>query len=656
VSKLTPRSPASLNRLFTRTTKTAAEGSGAATHYLLDERRLRKGRPAPAPRYQHADAGMKSDPPWPIRGVRQQALEAAREAARRRGVSAGEWLDAAILDSALHQGVGPTRPAHPRHPRDQDTDHTPSPCRLDMTGDRLRGDLAEIGSALRQALPRRAIVALECEVRRLADRVDNMRHTDAAALARVERGVAEMRDALRTLIPAESLLGIAQALQQLSHRIDRNGGSAQDPAVLRQIEGALIAMRGIATRVASSEALEKLSDDVRGLAGKIDQAASRIGASVLAALEGRLAELADAVETRNRDSRNGSPEFEVLTQALIDKIERGQVAHGHSSLARLEELIGKLAEKLDACNTRLDRLEAIEQGLARLHAEYQGISTVARGPDSPPAPEIDELSRDVAGLRQAEKQTRDSLEAVHGTLGQVVDRLAVIETDMRDKPAQGDARAVPGLPDDHPPSSGSGAARGRNSGSPTDRVFNSEATPGPAKPSADTDCGGKSDFIAAARRAVRAAGEQDAKQDPAVSTSAGPAGRIGRLSALMGVATAVLAMLSGLQIARTLRSSADEAKVSALGQAATKVSPAPPASAAATIGPPAPHGPAPGRGQSAGVRATDGTTVATPGIVTPGAMPGRRPHGKMMTPPGVEERAEDRTAASVPRPPGASPP
>ena len=630
MSKLTLRSATSLNRLFTRTTKTAAEGSGAATHYLLDERRLRKGRPAPAPGYQHADAGMKSDLPWQIGGVRQQALEAAREAARRRGVTAGEWLDAAILGSALQQGIGPKRSAHPRRPCGRDTDeHTQSPCRLDMTGDRLRDDLAEIALVLRQALPRKAITALECEVRRLADRVDDIRHTgaDAAALARVERGVAEMRDALRTLIPAEGLLDVAHALQQLSHRIDRSGASAQDPAVLRRIEDALIAMRCIATRAASSDALAKLSDEVRGLAGKIDQAASRIGASVLSALEGRLAGLADALETRNRDRRNGSPEFEVLTKALIDKFERGPVTHGHSSLARLEELIAKLAEKLDACNTRLERLEAVEQELAKLHTEYQRVSSGARGPDSVPGPEIHELSRDVADLRQAEKQTRDSLEAVHGTLGQVVDRLAMIEADMRDKPVQGNARAVSGLPPDPPPSSRSGAARGRNPGAPTDQPFNSEATPAAAKPSADTDGGGKSDFIAAARRAVQAAAERDAKQDRAVSTSAGPAGRIGKVSALLGAMTAVLAMLGGLQIARTLRSSVDEAKVSALGQAAATVRPAPPASPAATIGLPASHAPTPERGQSAGVRATEGTTVAMPDIVTPGALPGPRPPG-----------------------------
>ena len=87
-----------------------------------------------------------------------------------------------------------------------------------------------------------------------------------------------------------------------------------------------------------------------------------------------------------------------------------------------------------------------------------------------------------------------------------------------------------------------------------DRVLNSEATPGAGKPSADTDCGGKSDFIAAARRAVQAAGEQSVEKDRAsappkiVSTSASPAGRIGKLSALIGVTTGVLAALGGLQI------------------------------------------------------------------------------------------------------------
>ena len=635
---------------------------------------------------------MKSDLP----PVRQRALEAAREAARRRGVTAGEWLDAAILASALQQGVEPQRSARPRDPGHEDADRpTRSTCRLGPTGNRAHGDLAAIGLLLQQALPRRAIEALECEVRRLADRIDSARlgGADAATLARVERGVADMRDALRSLIPEENLFGVARALQQLSDRIDRCGGGAQDPAALRRIEGALVAMRGIATRVASSDALAKLSDEVRGLAGQIEQATSRVGGSVLSALESRLAGLAAALETRNRSGGNCAPELGGLVKALIDKIERGQAARdGHSSLARLEELIAKLADKLDACVSRLDRLEAIEQGFARLQVEYQRVSNLARAPGLPAMPEIDDLSRDVACLRPVEKQTPDSRTEVRGTLGRALDRPATTATDTRGNCAQDDAWAVPSaasvlppggpippppvasadpaalvpegaaaarpasqpgaqaadrdvpeprLPPDHPSKSGLGAGRGRNPGSPADRVLNSEATPGAAKPEVDADCGGKSDFIAAARRAVQAAGEQDLRQDRAsparrmVSASAGPAHRIGKLSALIGIATAVLTLLGGLQIARTLRSSTDAAKVSALGQAAGEVGRTPPAPAAATIGPTAAHVPAPGRGRSAGVRGTDGTTVSAPAVVAPDAMPAPPALGTLATPPGV---------------------
>jgi localization factor PodJL len=46
---------------------------------------------------------------------------------------------------------------------------------------------------------------------------------------------------------------------------------------------------------------------------------------------------------------------------------------------------------------------------------------------------LEALFHDVAQLRQTEKKTQDSLELVRGMLGHVVDRLAVIEIDMRGK-------------------------------------------------------------------------------------------------------------------------------------------------------------------------------------------------------------------------------
>jgi hypothetical protein len=397
---------------------------------------------------------MKSDLAWHLGGVRRQALEVAREAAHRCGMSIDEWLDRVILGSAQQQGVEPRLFAGPRS----------DACDQDVVAARARS----------------------------------------------------------------------------SSCLDR--------------------------------ATDRLRDDVAGI----------------------------AVMLLNRASRKRSPELESLIKALIDKIERGELARPtHSPLGRVEELIAKLIEKLDACDVRLDQLEAIEDGLARLHLECQSIASLARAPASAPTPEMDVLSHDVAELRQAEKRTRDSLEAVHGTLGHVIDRLAMIETDMRGRSEQPDASVVPagaalaaaGIATSSPPpacahpgprpdqasESDSGAAGGGDKAAPADRAFGSEARPGTAEPSDIAECGGKSDFIAAARRAVQAARRQvienRATTPPEiVSSSAKPVGRIGKLSAWIGIVTGVLAMVGGSQIARTLRSSADEAKLGTLGQAAAAAS------------------------------------------------------------------------------------
>src|ERR1700704_462345 len=43
---------------------------------------------------------------WQVEGVRPQARETAQEAARRSGMSVGEWLDSVISDSARSDADG----------------------------------------------------------------------------------------------------------------------------------------------------------------------------------------------------------------------------------------------------------------------------------------------------------------------------------------------------------------------------------------------------------------------------------------------------------------------------------------------------------------------------------------------------------------------
>ena len=48
---------------------------------------------------------MKFGVPWSVKGIRPEARETAKEAARRSGVSLGEWLNAVIIEQAEQEGV-----------------------------------------------------------------------------------------------------------------------------------------------------------------------------------------------------------------------------------------------------------------------------------------------------------------------------------------------------------------------------------------------------------------------------------------------------------------------------------------------------------------------------------------------------------------------
>ena len=113
--------------------------------------------------------------------------------------------------------------------------------------------------------------SLEGEIHELAERIDHSRESgvDADLLAGLEDGLAEVRGALRGLTPAESLVGFDDAVKTLSQKVDRIIAK-DDPAALQQLETAIGALRGIVSHVASNDTLNKVADDVRALAAKID--------------------------------------------------------------------------------------------------------------------------------------------------------------------------------------------------------------------------------------------------------------------------------------------------------------------------------------------------------------------------------------------------
>ena len=414
----------------------------------------------------------------------------------------------------------------------------------------IRTDLTEIANLITEALPRRAVESLEIEVKALGQRIEHSRQcgVDTAAISGLERGLSEVREALHGLTPAENLVGFEDAVKTLAQKVDIILAK-DDPAALQQLETAIGALRGIVSHVASNETLTKVAEDVRALSATVDSFAnSAASGEQISALENRIEALATALSASSEAGHAVPRELEKLLTGLIEKLEWVQLTHtDHAALAHLEDRIATLVQRFDASEAKFNHLEAVERGLADLLVHLDQLRGTA-GAGAPLAAtqgsaSVDAIERDVAEIKQSELRTQDSLEAVHGAVEQVVDRLAMIESGIREQVQPGPAakppqpavaapesiasvsappaapapaeqalqRAAaarkpidPSLPPDHPLEPGSTSSRSRSAPSAADRIAASEAAVNAAKPPVIADPG-KSNFIAAARRAAQAA-------------------------------------------------------------------------------------------------------------------------------------------------------
>jgi localization factor PodJL len=399
----------------------------------------------------------------------------------------------------------------------------------------LRSDLAEIGRHLTEAMPRRAIEALEGEVRALAERVDRTRQAgaDGVALGALERELAEVRQALRELTPAENLAGFGDAVRGLYQKIDQlaaSGQSAQgDPLAFKQLEQAVVSLRGVVSNVASDGALEQLAAEVRGLAAQFERATQDSSNEALGRLEQRISSLMES-------GRTVPPELEGAIRELSERFDRMQMSQGdHMALGALEDRIAKLSEKLDTSDARLGHLEAIERGLADLLVYLEEMRSSSprglRAPPNEPAP----LPPAAPPRPAAEAPVpmpapmQSPLDAIPGPpapaaqmappapqLQPLAPRSAPVEVEPlpppesarpmvpRQMPRTPQRQPIdPNLPPDTPLEPGSGAPRIKP-GSAAARIAASEAALGNIR-SLNPDTGSKSSAIAAARNAAKAA-------------------------------------------------------------------------------------------------------------------------------------------------------
>jgi localization factor PodJL len=362
----------------------------------------------------------------------------------------------------------------------------------------LRGDLAEIGRALTEALPRRSVEALETQIRALAERVDRSRSAgvDTSNLQGLERGLAEVRDALRGLTPAENLVGVDEAVRALSRKIDQISASTHDPSSLQQIEQAITSLRGVVSNVASDGALAQLAAEVHALAGKFERTAANSSADALAKLDARIASLMES-------GRAIPPDLEALIRELSERLDRTQISQG-GQLGSLEDRIVKLIQRLDASDARLGSLPVMERGITDILAAIKDLRAGSAAP-RPAHPAGEALKGAFSSMPGAAQLQIAAPAAAHQAMPAEPKLMAPAPAaPARPNAAPAQRRPIqPHLPPDTPLEPGSGAPSVKP-GTPAARIAASQAALGGAKPAA-SERSGLSAAVAAARSAAKSA-------------------------------------------------------------------------------------------------------------------------------------------------------
>ncbi|MCA3554668.1 hypothetical protein [Aestuariivirga sp.] len=324
-----------------------------------------------------------------------------------------------------------------------------------------------------------AVTALRGELREVETRV-------LASFKEAQAAAANAPTVVATEIAR--VHGDIAALSRRLEDVKAASASDRDMQALRQ------ALEQVSARVAQEPDLRPLADMDKRLGDinrRLEQAAaaSRDEPQV-SALEQRIAELdhrlAEAI--RLQDDQQALHRLEDSIAAVNDRVVQTEQQLGH--LETMEQAIRQLYDSLE--QTRGSVGEAAEAAASRALERYQPPQPLFSGP----SPELQALEDGLRAIREsaaaADRRHQDTFEAVHGTLAEIVEKIAEIEASPRAAPAP--VAEAPLAEAAEPP-----------------RPEAADPHDAPDLPAQAEDVGmqgalsGADDFIAAARRAAQAA-------------------------------------------------------------------------------------------------------------------------------------------------------
>ncbi len=301
----------------------------------------KKGNSAPAETVKT----MKSNAPWSVKGIERDARETAKEAARREGMTVGEWLNQMIYISGDPQS---------------------------SNGEIEGLKLADLVTAIEH----------------LNKRLGEMESASAAAVSELSRnigGVVERTQRLERVKPAE---GSSDDLAARLERLERDGGDRQRVDALKALEKAVtqVAVQFNNAHKTSLERIDANERQLQELAARIDQAGGDSDASsgvafLKDAIDGLSTRItraeriaSEATKIRNDAAASVDPEFVEQTGSRL-RILGDEIKRGGDQIRALEGVISKLADQIDAAELRsAEGVQKVTETMTELREQLSGES------------------------------------------------------------------------------------------------------------------------------------------------------------------------------------------------------------------------------------------------------------------------------------------
>jgi localization factor PodJL len=377
---------------------------------------------------------MKPGIPWSVKGIEPEVREAAKDAARRSGMTLGEWLNSMILEQT--EGGQPESREHKASPRAE-----AAYARDDATKrlEDIADQLSRIARREQSSAALRSYGAAQQE-----------RDTETLSriLARVESNERQTVEALTAVNERLSLLGrqvvqasrprppdrpeenpafqtLEKALRNVVDHIEISEKHTRE--TLKQLQDRIGELAQRAAAAPSDQVLQqapvltRLENRIADLARRIERSESHASSELPDLVRGELAQLANRIETVRETSealasraqtaavQAARQELHEIERRILTLLKDAQATlsnqgNSNAEMQRLRAEIASLNLRIDEANSGM----ASDRDVQALRVAIEQLSArVAQGPDLRPLADMDRRLADLTDrLEQSQNQQR----------------------------------------------------------------------------------------------------------------------------------------------------------------------------------------------------------------------------------------------------------